>query len=580
MICQAFYEAVRKNDPKLSVAVIIDNSPGYIGIAPAVQEWLTDLGPKLGKFLTVSSLDRQDLLACGYAVYNLHQLDTLKWNAAKKFRNAKEDESALRGGLNLVKEEEGFFLRLVETSPTDSDGIRIETASFVNGAGLHFYHESDAVTGEAYRIAPEKYQDLILNRVPPQVKLGKYRYNLERIYHLMRGKGGELLWDLLGEDRGTYVHKMVGHDQVIESQFWESSVSQNVDQKSSDIPGQETDALFMRAQQSISSSEVLVKAFEPGASLNHDVFEKLRSNLRDIDDSIIKLIDFIEKPGLFDLMRFIRSELLLGSVFRDYGKAILDALSETDFPFVRDQPEDFFYQDRLGAGAWHVIERFRGEEKRYISAIKGGATREITEQLLPSMVIVTAFSGSYRWLSSSSVEDVFKLFWLIIASESFHWSQLKDRSRKRLSIPGFLASESQKGRMSLELNEFVQIDPRLPKVEIPVLFPERKILDLLYERGLLDRLYRKCASAQARIIDARQDAEFLIALLRRLVTGNIQEGPILRHIREIADNVIVRKTLSHAAGLETISEGVSSAKYMEEFSSILGRILEKWEEGK
>lgn len=37
-------------------AIVIDNSPGYIGLGRAIHEWFTDLGPEKAHFLLVSSI--------------------------------------------------------------------------------------------------------------------------------------------------------------------------------------------------------------------------------------------------------------------------------------------------------------------------------------------------------------------------------------------------------------------------------------------------------------------------------------------------------------------------------------------
>ncbi|SDK44716.1 hypothetical protein SAMN05660337_0476 [Maridesulfovibrio ferrireducens] len=40
--------------------VIFDNSPGYTGLLPALEDWLTDLGPDICKFYFITTLDGQD----------------------------------------------------------------------------------------------------------------------------------------------------------------------------------------------------------------------------------------------------------------------------------------------------------------------------------------------------------------------------------------------------------------------------------------------------------------------------------------------------------------------------------------
>jgi hypothetical protein len=89
-------------------AIILDNSPGYVGIAPAIHEWLTDFGPECGKFLTVTSLDVQDLRACESSIASLHKLYQGKWRTSRIVMegNRKGD------GIDIDKDQESFFMRL------------------------------------------------------------------------------------------------------------------------------------------------------------------------------------------------------------------------------------------------------------------------------------------------------------------------------------------------------------------------------------------------------------------------------------------------------------------------------------
>lgn len=88
-ICERFERCF--DDGKPSV-VILDNSPGFVGIGKAVHDIMTDIGPERAKFLTVSSLDRQDLESSLKAVYALHQEYVDKLNGARFPETQKGDE--------------------------------------------------------------------------------------------------------------------------------------------------------------------------------------------------------------------------------------------------------------------------------------------------------------------------------------------------------------------------------------------------------------------------------------------------------------------------------------------------------
>ena len=56
IICSAL------NGSKTSLYIIFDNSPGYTGLLPALEDWLTDLGPVICKFYFITTLDWQDFI--------------------------------------------------------------------------------------------------------------------------------------------------------------------------------------------------------------------------------------------------------------------------------------------------------------------------------------------------------------------------------------------------------------------------------------------------------------------------------------------------------------------------------------
>lgn len=124
--CRAAHSA---DSPRPQVAIILDNSPGYVGIAPKIHEWLTDCGPVVGKFLTVASLDLQDLLACGRAIDLIHVQYQSKWKTSRLFLEACKTSR----GFSLAEEQEAFFFRLA-TESNKSDDPADQLTFFKTGA--------------------------------------------------------------------------------------------------------------------------------------------------------------------------------------------------------------------------------------------------------------------------------------------------------------------------------------------------------------------------------------------------------------------------------------------------------------
>jgi len=559
-ICDAFLEVIRKDEPDRAAAVIVDNSPGYVGIAPAVQEWLTDLGPEKGKFLTVSSLDTQDLRSCGHAIHNLHRLYSRKWQTSRKFASAPNHKTELGKELALAPEEEGFFLRLVEAQPLRS--VASETSrctSGVSGDDLAFYRKDDnAQGGGLYLDHPEGYQGLVINRVPLQVKRGVYTYDAEQMYSLMRRRGSELLDHLLGDDRSSYTEWMVSYDESIEYQFLQPMISRRFGRTSRRKGRFETFMHLIEERHAIPPDGLLQEMLHSGRHFDPRMLSEARMYLRNVDDSVRAVIRLVEQAGFAHLTHLVQEEWLPGNILRDVRIEVQEVLLESGIPFGEFAPWEPG-EERFDEAAWMFIKDFRHLVRRHVEEGHMHAPIEAAEQFIQSLTVVLALSMDFRWWDPQLGPELPKLFADIAAMEALHWVRSRKRSKRSMSIQRFLAAEKVTEKEWGEWRHHLRIHSRL------------------FERAGLSRLYRACASAQARLIDVRRDAEFLIALIQRLVVEDIREAPVLPYIRGVAEKVIVKKTVSHESGRKTIAKGFSSAQYMEEFSEVLEKILARWE---
>ena len=158
--------------------IILDNSPGFVGIGKAVHDILTDIGPEDAKFLTVSSLDIQDLESSLKSVYVLHQEYVDKLNGSKYPETHKGDET--------------FYAQLRLSGDTE----------------YKYYRENKAESPLLF------YQGLIINKVAKGIVEGRTRYQfrrdmipaIEAIYNTM-----------LGDRINDY---LVPFDNVLMTQFY------------------------------------------------------------------------------------------------------------------------------------------------------------------------------------------------------------------------------------------------------------------------------------------------------------------------------------------------------------------------
>lgn len=556
-ICEYFLEIVREDQPNREVAVIVDNSPGYVGIAPAVQEWLTDLGPDRGKFLTVTSLDKQDLLSCGHAIHNLHRLYACKWRASRKFADVTSLGKKTSEELQLAHDEEGFFLRLVEVLPIRkiSHDTR-DCQSGVSGADLAFYCENNTDIGEVYLDQPDRYQGLVINRVPRIVKRGVYTYDIKKVFSFIHHKGNNLINRLLGDDKSTFTNWMVGYDEYIEYQFLQPMISRS---KSRMLPFIENYFQHIVNEHSpIIHDNLLHKILSEKVEFNPNMLVELRIYLRKLNEAVLAVIRFVEQYGFSHLTSLIhKDEWLPDSILRDFRTVLQSFLPEAGAPFIEFAPWEFD-EVRIDPEVWKFIERFRHNTRRYMMNKNLQIPMESIEQFLPSLTVIMIFSLNIRLWQSPLSEVIPELFESIAFIEALHWKRRRERSKERLNIQRFLATESWQ---------------KMDSKELPVM----KIHPRLFEHELLPCIYSACASAQARLIDVQRDTEFLITLIQRLVMEEIHHESVLPYIKGVAEEVIVKKTKSHESGKNEITKGFSSVKYMEEFSEVLEKILIKWE---
>lgn len=185
---------------------------------------------------------------------------------------------------------------------------------------------------------------------------------------------------------------------------------------------------------------------------------------------------------------------------------------------------------------------------------------EHVDQFLPSLMGVLGLSLTSPWWHSPFAHEFTELFAAVPLIQAQHFAQRGQASSRKGGIQRFLANDTVTGK---EARKY------------PLHLPMRSHWD---EHNLFPRLYSACSMAQSRLIDLRQDADFLLTLIREVVHEEIKEAPILPYIRGIAEKVIVRKTVPHDQGVQQVSKGFASAEYMDEFAVVLGKILKQWEE--
>lgn len=157
------------------LVIIIDNAPGYSGLEPVIEEWLTDLGPVQGKFLFVCSIDTPDLLACFKSIVEINDLFSLKRDAAKNFFAIVEKKEEI----SIPDVQKTFFHRLIESY---SYCGKISKNSKKNAkcisCGLCYYREISINEKVSSNVMPQSYLAIVANKVPEKIYNEKYKLKL------------------------------------------------------------------------------------------------------------------------------------------------------------------------------------------------------------------------------------------------------------------------------------------------------------------------------------------------------------------------------------------------------------------
>lgn len=153
-------------------AVIFDNAPGYAGLQPWLNDWLTDEGPKVGKTVFVCSVDAQDVIACAYACRDVVELAAAKHKIAGKFAALRRATQTQGEDIEISGPEKRFFCRLVMAL-----GERERKGEQNDNLGAFFDNERKSEI-----VDPREHVALIINKVPIDA-LGKgTTVNLKRIF--------------------------------------------------------------------------------------------------------------------------------------------------------------------------------------------------------------------------------------------------------------------------------------------------------------------------------------------------------------------------------------------------------------
>ncbi len=547
----------RLEHSKKRTVVILDNSPGYVGIAPAINEWLTDRGPECGKFLIVTSLDTQDLHVCKGAVGVLHDLYQVKWKTSRQFIEAGKKESDFR----VLPEQEAFFMRLASSPASNSQDVD----------PLVYYKDTSDTTskraqkgGQDFCDHPGGYIAAIINRVPRAIKSGRLFYDEPSFMRTKEGAFSRLFGGSC--DSATWREWMVSYDEYIENQFLLSSLRRSRRRQKPQLH---------RLIEALEIAEHELRAGIPDSDVDriqqgdmdsrHHV--RLREQLIRANDIVRHARSAVADAGLEHLARLIRDEWLPGSIVSDFRSALARLLRESEFPYFEMAPFEFD-TGPVNPEAREFVEELK---KRMLMVLRhsekprpGWIEKRVVDMMASALSMLASLSLMSPLWHSPLEEEITRLFAGVLAIGLKHWERRVKEGRPNVSIQRFLAQESVTPGDLHEDREvfrfFLILRSRMGKEG------EAAIVDF----------YSACTAAQARLIDLGADSAFLLQLLRFILEQEMKKEDLFPFVKGIAEDVIVRKTAIHDKALEQMAKKMQAAEYFGEFDQVLTGILKTW----
>lgn len=401
------------------IAVILDNSPGFVGIGKSIREWLTSIGSDYVHFVLVSSLDDQDVEATVGSAVDIDKMMIKKWRIAylhEQLVNHQGDFDELGKILDKNPELKDFFYSL-----EDGDG----------------YPSNLSVEPEI-----KEFASVVLNKVPVIYHHANIGYIIKVDGSPERQKVVKSLFPLSEDGMPTNI---IEYDVSISGQFIESNIYGHVfgvEQKdllinacnrfaqkigryveSTDKVRQSASlnnsyGLFLKELENMGYGSLIDSLGDDLANQNfiQDLITYVRSlgNISIFEEAELAItMEDLQKKDKLLLTKFIKEQNLLS-----YSTA-LNSLFDTIYKkagFSRKNSNkhllislSLFFRAFLG-----VQERLKKEEKSYRSVlIRGNKDVDVMKYAIKGLSKKDLFKkDSHSFLVNSEVENLFKNFFV------------------------------------------------------------------------------------------------------------------------------------------------------------------------
>lgn len=521
-LCEKFTKFMKSE----KVVVVLDNSPGYIGLGKSVHSWLTDIGPQNGKFLTVSSFDTQDLNSCLSAIQEIDEIVDIKIQGSKYYNDLKEGVTTKSPN---VKGVENFFLKL---ATTENDK-------------LYQYYRSNYHNDKP---SIESYQSLIINKVPHEFLSRNFYYDYNDAIDNNKDRN---------EIYKAFSQNQVFFENDIHTQFIQPFVRKQKQYErryDSNLKGYFTrlENNSINNQNDLTEIDILKEITRYQNQLNNLLSKMSLHGFNNITDLVEKRW-FPETPFLELQQAFELSLISLEPHFYD------------EFYFGRDENEEISYRNldivNVVDDKLHNII-----EENNLFRFNMGITNEFYVRAL-LRYMVSPFN--LRTINIEFILDyIIGIIGVILEIQTERIKHGPDSKREH-SLSYFLANENltyKDIRYSMKniLHRYKKYEHKL----------ERSIR--YEETNPLVDLYNCFCHAQARLIDLNYDFRFLVIVLREVSINSSNESILYPNMKDILDRVLITKQIPHSMAENELNKSLYDVKEMTIFQDVITGIIKKW----
>ena len=420
--------------------------------------------------------------------------------------------------------------------------------------------------GQRFCDNPAEYIAAIINRVPRAIKDGRlvFEYELSSVLTQEHSVLARVLSN--GDEKHGWRDRMISYDEYIENQFLLKSLHRR-------LRHYERRVHLLIDVLNKAEDELNIVTNKKGdgtvwfSEMDYQHHEQLRLQLDRANDIMSRARSAIEEAGLGHLARLIHDEWLPGSIITDFRRMLLRFLSESDFPYFEMRPfeidlypADLETRESMVEFKKRIRTEMHDSNEWHIDA-KDTQTADVFLNVLSELISLSLTSPLWH---KQMRKELSGLFAGVISIELKQWAKRGEGKSKRFGIQRFLAQEFiSQGELREDRETFESLR-----------FFRRHMMDE-GEVSFAD-FYRACTTAQARLIDFAADTRFLLQIIRFIVDGEMKRDDLFPFVKGIAEDVIVKKTLSHEDAPGKMAEALRSAEYFREFDGILNKILKAW----